>query len=81
MECAKVKNHIGLSQAILAKCGPNNATAKIVFLLTEICSDGSLALCRWQIVDRIRLRQCLSPCGDHLLNTLLNMRHGNTSIR
>ena len=48
--------------------------------LPEIGSDGSLALCSWQVIDRIRLRQYLSPCSHHLLNTLLNSRHSNKSI-
>ena len=44
-------------------------------LLAEIGSDGSLALCCWQVADRIRFRHCLSPCSYHLLNILLHLRH------
>ena len=50
-------------------------------LLAEIRSDGSLALCWWQVSDRIRFRHCLSPCSCHLLNMLLHLRHWNKSVR
>ena len=50
-------------------------------LLAEIGSDGSLALCCWQVADWIRFRHSLSPCSYHLLNMMLHLRHWNKSVR
>ena len=55
-EPAKNNNHLGHKQD---KAG-NTEDLFVHQLLAKMGSDGSLALCCWQVADRIRFKHCLS---------------------